>query len=212
MPSSTFHQRAGCRAEVPVELAAPTLGGEAEPEADSRLYGFSPLSGEAPRILILGSMPSVRSLALGRYYGHPRNRFWPVMAAICEEALPDDFDARYAMLVRHGAALWDMIGACERAGSLDSAIRRIVPNDVAGYLRSHPSVRAVFLNGSTSASVWRRAGVPALQAAGFPIERLFVQQLPSTSPANAKERLPDLIASWSAAISPWLRDPQESEY
>lgn len=177
----------------------------AAPESGTKLlHGFAPVVGSAPRVLVLGSMPSVRSLALGRYYGHPRNRFWPLMAAICHEPLSSDFDERYDMLVRHHVALWDTIGACERTGSLDSAIRRIVPNDVAGFLRLHPTVKAVFLNGTASAAVWRRAGVPALRSAGFPLDALAVMQLPSTSPANAKMTADMLLEAWLPAMRPYL--------
>lgn len=199
MPSVQSAQARGEKSAV--SNVCDERGGSTLPEL---LHGFPPLTGEAPKILILGSMPSVRSLAIARYYGHPRNRFWPVMAAIVGEPLSEDFDERYAMLVRHNVALWDTIGACERAGSLDSAIRRIVPNDVAGFLRSHTTIRAAFLNGATSASVWRRAGVPALEASGFDWRALHVQQLPSTSPANAKMSKEALITLWSEAISPWL--------
>ena len=168
---------------------------------DDFLTGFAPIAGDKARILILGSMPSVASLALGRYYGHPRNRFWPVMAALfpdsAEALLSSDFDRRYDALRANDVALWDTIGRCRRTGSLDSAIRDWTPNDVAGLLRSHPEIGTVVLNGKTSEAVWRKSRMS--ESLG---ERksLRILTLPSTSPANAAFGLERLVTCWREAL------------
>lgn len=132
----------------------------ADEEGAVVLTGLAPVVGEAPLILILGSMPGAASLAAVQYYAHPANRFWPLMALLFPEETArlssPDYEERLEGLRRSGVALWDTIGSCERAGSLDSSIRNMTPNDVAGLLKSHPTIGTVVLNGSKSAVVWRR--------------------------------------------------------
>lgn len=124
----------------------------ADEEGAVVLTGLAPVVGEAPLILILGSMPGAASLAAAQYYAHPANRFWPLMALLFPEETArlssPDYEERLEGLRRSGVALWDTIGSCERAGSLDSSIRNMTPNDVAGLLKSHPTIGTVVLNGS----------------------------------------------------------------
>ena len=163
----------------------------ADEEGAVVLTGLAPVVGEAPLILILGSMPGAASLAAAQYYAHPANRFWPLMAS-------PDYEERLQGLRRSGVALWDTIGSCERAGSLDSSIRNMTPNDVAGLLKSHPTIGTVVLNGSKSAVVWRRH---AQREALLERPDLRVLALPSTSPANARLRLADLEMTWREALA-----------
>ena len=146
-------------------------------------HPFEPVCGDDPRLLILGTMPSVASREDGFYYGHPRNRFWQVLAAVFEEPVAADRAEKKSLLIRNGIALWDVLSSCEIEGSADSSIRRPVPNDVEGFMRRY-GIAAVFANGGTAGRLAKRYGVEA-----------FV--LPSTSPANAHARLAGLIEAWS---------------
>lgn len=164
----------------------------------TRLRGFAPVLGESPRILILGSMPSAASIAAQAYYAHPRNRFWPVMGAVFGFDAGAAYAQRLEALRRAGVALWDTIESCERTGSLDAAILRPTPNAVAALLEDHPTISRVVLNGKKSADVWRRFGAPTLNPRR--LEQLRVEACPSTSPANARWRLEDLVPVWRAAL------------
>lgn len=140
------------------------------------IHGFPPIERFDARILILGSMPSVASLSVQQYYGHPRNAFWPIMSRLLDEAVATYEDKR-RLLLSHRVALWDVVQACEREGSLDSAITSPVPNDIAGFLVSHPDLKLVCFNGKTASMFYRRyVGL-------YPGEIRFTE-LPSTSPAN----------------------------
>ncbi len=85
---------------------------------------FAPVYDRDSRILILGSLPSVKSREQGFYYGHARNRFWPMLAAVYREPVPESIPEKKALLLRHGLAVYDVIESCEIKGSSDSSIRK----------------------------------------------------------------------------------------
>ncbi len=138
--------------------------------------GFAPVVSRDARLLVLGSFPSVASLAAGQYYAHPRNQFWPIIGAVIDEALvPLPYPDRLQRLRARRIALWDVVGSCRRRGSLDSAIRDAVDNGFDALLAQAPGIVAVAFNGATAA---RHA--PWFEARG-----LAVFRMPSTSPAHA---------------------------
>jgi hypoxanthine-DNA glycosylase len=165
-----------------------------------RLAGLGPWAAPDARILVLGSFPSVESLRLQAYYGHPRNHFWELVARSSGSAAPAGAGERRAWLAGLGIAVWDVIAGCERAGSLDQAIRRPEPNDLEGFLSSHPRVVRIVLNGSKAAAEFRRnfgALPPGSRLAG--LETVVV---PSSSPVPSRQwrRLEDKLPTWQAAL------------
>ena len=94
-------------------------------------HPFPPVVDEECRILILGSFPSGKSREDGIYYGHPQNRFWKMLAAICREEIPTDIPEKRTLLLRHHIALWDVIASCEIEGSSDASVRNAVPVDIS---------------------------------------------------------------------------------
>lgn len=121
-----------------------------------RIYGFPPVCAPDARVLILGSMPSVESLHQSFYYAHPRNAFWPMMAQILGESIPNSIEGKKEMLIRHRIALWDTVGSCIRPGSLDSAIRDARPNDFAALFKACPDIRHIFFNGAASHQLYSK--------------------------------------------------------
>lgn len=142
-----------------------------------RKRGLSPLIDRDARVLILGSFPSEASLAAGQYYAHPRNHFWPLLAAVIDVPLPALlYDDRLSRLRERGIGLWDTIVACERRGSLDGAIRNAERGEIDHIRRAAPELELVCFNGQTAARVlpaWRDAGYATLA-------------LPSSSPAYTR--------------------------
>jgi hypoxanthine-DNA glycosylase len=144
-------------------------------------------------VLILGSFPSTASLGAQQYYAHPQNHFWRILGAILDRPLVDmDYAARAAAVQAAGIAIWDVYGACRREGSLDSAIRAAVANDVAALRKLAPQLRRVCFNGQTAGRF-----AAAMQGAGY--EAVI---LPSTSPANARQGFEAKLARWRDALSP----------
>ena len=140
-------------------------------------------------------MPGVASLGAGRYYAHPRNQFWPIMGALFDAGPDCPYPRRLARLRAAGIALWDVVGSCERPGSLDADIRDARPNDLAGLLRRCPRIHTVFCNGQAAARLVRTLW-PALAAVHARPLALVV--LPSTSPAHAARSLDEKLDAWRA--------------
>ncbi len=144
-------------------------------------------------MLVLGSFPSVASLKARQYYAHPQNRFWVILGDVlgCDlRAMP--YRDRIAGVKRAGIAIWDAYGACEREGSLDSAIRNSEFNDFARLLTRAPRITRACFNGATAARAVRHLAV-------FGLETVV---LPSTSPANAAQDYAYKLARWRAALAP----------
>lgn len=143
---------------------------------DERIAGFAPVAAPDARVLILGTMPSVESLRQSFYYAHPRNAFWPMLARILSEPEPVSVEEKKALLLHHRIALWDVAQSCVRPGSLDSAIRDALPNDVPGLLKRCPEIKVILFNGATAQNLYQKliGDVPA---------GLRSVRMPSTSPA-----------------------------
>jgi len=155
------------------------------------LSGLAPVADRATRILILGSFPGAASLAAQQYYGHPRNQFWPLLAAVLDTELAGlPYPQRLRRLLAHGVGLWDVIASCERAGSLDSAIRNPRHNDFSVLKRRCPLLTRICFNGKTAGKF-----EPRLAAAGF---QTLV--LPSSSPANAQSSFAEKLVLWRGII------------
>jgi double-stranded uracil-DNA glycosylase len=152
-------------------------------------------------MLVLGSMPGAASLAAQQYYAHPRNHFWPVWGALLGFDAGLGYRDRVEALRHGGVALWDVLGACERAGSLDADIDLATAevNDFTGLLATCPRIARVLCNGATAHQLFVRRALPALPAAMS--SRLQVLKLPSTSPANAGWPFERRLAAWREAAS-----------
>jgi hypoxanthine-DNA glycosylase len=163
--------------------------------------GFPPVADTRARVLVLGSLPGRKSLAERQYYAQAQNAFWRIMGELfgAEPALP--YEQRLAALRAHGIALWDVLAAGEREGSLDSAIvpSSVVVNDFAGFFAGHRRIRAIYFNGNKAAELYRRKVEPTLQARFALLPR---HVLPSTSPAHASLSRAEKLARWSAALRP----------
>lgn len=159
--------------------------------ASKKLKGLAPILDERARVLILGSFPSEASLAARQYYAHRQNQFWKILGAILGQPLFElDYAAKQAAVKDAGLAIWDVYATCERAGSLDSAIRNGQPNDFAGLRKSAPALRRICFNGQTPGRF-----SPALAALGYE-----TRIMPSTSPANAGWNFERKLAAWREGL------------
>ncbi len=160
---------------------------------------FPPIAAPDVCVLILGSMPGERSLAAGRYYAHPANAFWPIVAEFLGCGAEAPYAARVRALRAGGLALWDVLRSCERTGSLDAAIVRqtMATNDFGRFFARHRRIATVLCNGATAHDLFVRRVLPEL---GARAARLAVVRLPSTSPAHAGMPPAQKRAVWLAAL------------
>lgn len=154
-------------------------------------HTFEPVYDEASEILILGTFPSVKSRENQFYYGHPRNRFWKLMADLTESPLPETVEEKKEMLLRNHIAIWDVIASCSIMGSSDSSIRDVVANDIASLL-ARTRITSVYGNGAKACELYDRY---IKTQTGREIVRL-----PSTSPANAAYQMERLKKEWQEKI------------
>ena len=156
---------------------------------------FAPLVDDDASVLVLGSMPSVSSLRENAYYAHPRNAFWPLMSDLFAWDPGMPYARRCHALTRNGVALWDVLRACRRRGSLDADIESdsVEVNAFAEFFARHPGIAWVFFNGAAAQALYRRHVAPSVADCGA----LRYQRLPSTSPA-ATMPVAEKRAAWLA--------------
>ena len=162
-----------------------------EPKRDP---AFPPIAGRDAEVLILGSFPGRRSLEARQYYAHPMNGFWRILGRVLGASFEVPYARRKRLLRKHRVALWDVVAAARRPGSLDASIvhASIATNDFARFFRRHRRIRLVCLNGGKAAELYRRRVVPTLgRFADIPRVRL-----PSTSPAHAAMPFATKLARW----------------
>lgn len=151
------------------------------------IHPIPPLYNENSRILIIGSFPSVKSREQMFFYGHPQNRFWKVLAAVFECAVPQTVEEKRRFLYEKQIAVWDVIGSCDIEGSADSTIKNVVPNDLSVIL-DNAGIKHIFVNGKTAEKYYNKYQKTRINRNAI--------CLPSTSPANAAYSLEKLIEAW----------------
>ena len=153
-----------------------------------KISSFPPIINENSKILILGSIPGVKSLEMQQYYAHPQNKFWKIICEIFNEEFTTNYQQRIEILEKHHIALWDVIDTCERKGSLDSEIRNEEANKIEELLQNFPNIKAIFCNGQKSYK-----NLQKILGKDFYLP-IFV--LPSTSPAYAGLKYEEKLLSW----------------
>ena len=160
-------------------------------------FSFPPISKPDAHVLILGTMPGERSLALSQYYGHGGNQFWKIMFSCFNMPYSGDYMTKTKLLTENRIALWDVLQHCEREGSADNAIISEFPNDFKGFFEKHPAVKIILFNGNNSAEYFQKY-------IGYTNGFEYIV-LPSTSPANTWATKEEKMKTWANAISDHLK-------
>ena len=143
-------------------------------------------------VLILGSLPSVKTREVGFYYGHPRNRFYLVLSKVFSEEAPICIEEKKTFLSKHHIALYDVIFECDIVGSADSSIKNPKIIDIKDILIRYPNIKRIAINGGKAKSLFDKHLLPIVNT--FNVEVFY---LPSTSPANAKTSIDVLVKEYS---------------
>jgi len=163
----------------------------------ARVRSFAPIEDRNARVLILGSMPGLASLAAGQYYAHPQNAFWRIISELLQCDPASAYPARVAALKSARIALWDVLQSCTRAGSLDASIERDtqVANDFRTFFRKHGKIGHLFFNGAKAEACFRKHVAGKINTGSIEFVRL-----PSTSPANASMSFARKLRAWRMII------------
>jgi double-stranded uracil-DNA glycosylase len=158
---------------------------------------FGPISAADARVLVLGTAPSIASLAKQQYYGHAQNAFWPIMGRLFGAGRELPYEVRKAVLCANHVAVWDVFRECFRVGSLDSAIdvESESPNEIAEFLESHRDIHTIFFNGQKAETAFRRHVLLDVARIGRTFRYV---RLPSTSPAHAGRTFAEKLSAWQA--------------
>lgn len=163
------------------------------------ISSFEPIIDEHSKILILGTMPGVRSLEKKEYYGHERNAFWKIMFQLFERRFADQYAEKKLLLLENKVALWDVLETCKREGSSDTEIKEPVPNDFKQLFKIYPGIREVFFNGQPAEKLFRKLVKDEIGDIS-----LIYHVLPSTSPANTM-RYEEKYEKWKRILPVLLR-------
>ena len=153
-----------------------------------------PFINDNSEILILGSLPSVKSREEGFYYAHPRNRFFLVLATLFNETEPISIMDRKSFLNKHNIALYDVVYACDIHMSSDSSIKNVTPINIKCLLNAHTRIKIIAVNGGKAKQLFDKYLLKDVP------DNIKVVYLPSTSPANAKMSLDQLVDEYSVII------------
>jgi hypoxanthine-DNA glycosylase len=171
--------------EIPVKVVS-------RPTAIHLKTSFEPISNKDTQILILGTMPGDKSIEMGEYYGHPRNRFWKIISAITNNSIPDSYEDKQRLLHETSIGIWDVAHKAQRKGSLDSNIEQEEPNDINSFMASHKKLRVIGFNGTKSEALF---------------DKYFERQksikyvsLPSSSPANTGISFEAICKKWQQLL------------
>jgi hypoxanthine-DNA glycosylase len=155
-------------------------------------HSFEPIASPSATILILGTMPGIKSLELGQYYGHKQNNFWKILFTIFQENPTDNYQTKKGILLKNNIALWDVLKYCDRVGSLDSAIKNEITNDFDTFLKQHPKIKTIFFNGQKAAAFFKKYIKIS--------DDYKLITLPSTSPANASKSFDSKLSEWKIIL------------
>lgn len=160
-------------------------------EQENVTHPFLPLYGSESRILILGSLPSLKSREENFYYGNPMNRFWKVIAAIFNKNPPDSIEEKKTLILENHLALWDAIYRCDITGSRDQSIRNAEPTNLFPVIKNS-KIEHIFCNGKTAWNYYNTHQRKSLE--------IEAKCLPSTSPANASWTFEKLLEEWKIIL------------
>lgn len=154
---------------------------------------FYPISNSDTTILILGTMPGDKSIELGEYYGHSRNKFWKIISTITDSNLPTTYNEKKTLLLKTRIGIWDVAHKAIRKGSLDGAIENEQPNEISDFIKTHNNLKVIGFNGTKSQSLYdkyfeRESGIKYIL-------------LPSSSPANTGIDFDSICRKWKQILT-----------
>ena len=155
-------------------------------------YALPPLVHPDSKILIMGTMPGEKSIALQQYYGNRGNHFWKILLSVFNQPFTTDYNDRKAFLKEFKIALWNVLSHCEREGSQDNKIKNETVNDLSTFHSQYPDIRYVFFESKAAAKFFDKYATPQLG--------IIYTTLPSTSGLNAAKSFDEKLSEWKRIL------------
>lgn len=192
-PTVSLIRKSLTKEKAPTTEKTKTIKQISKPNSTHTKTSFDPISNPDATILILGTMPGDKSLELGEYYGHSRNKFWKIISTITNYDLPLTYSAKKELLLKSKIGIWDVVHKANRKGSLDHAIQDEEPNDLDGFIARHKNLNVIGFNGAKSQALFekyfdRKSGIKYVS-------------LPSTSPANTGIDFDNICKQWRQILN-----------
>ncbi|MCI9280005.1 MAG: DNA-deoxyinosine glycosylase [Bacilli bacterium] len=163
-------------------------------------HELSPIYNEDSKVLILGSLPSVKSREEKFYYAHPKNRFWKTLSRVFNEEIGSTIEEKKAFLYKHHIALFDVIKSCEIKNSSDTSIKKVRPNNLNPILKQS-KIKTIFTTGKKAYDLYQKYCYPKTK-----IEAIY---LPSTSPANCPKNIESTLIDSYKQIKEKIDEKEE---
>ena len=163
-------------------------------------HTLEPFYRKDSEILILGTMPSPKSRALGFYYMHKQNRFWKIMEFYAQQSL-DTIEKKKDFLEEYKIALYDVLESCEIKGASDASIKKAKPTDLKVIL-DVANIKHIYTTGTKANQLFKKYQEKITGLKAIP--------LPSTSGANAKMSLDELILAYSIIFNGEIENEKRS--
>ena len=148
------------------------------------IHPLNPIYDKNSKVLILGTIPSVKSREVGFYYANPKNRFWKILSKVYNEEIGETDNERTEFLLKHNIALFDVLKSCDIQSSSDNTIRNPIPNNLLPIINSS-KIEYIFTTGKKAYELYNKysykeTGIKAIY-------------LPSTSPANCPKGIEETL-------------------
>ena len=156
------------------------------------IQSFQPIIANKPKILVLGTLPSIKSLEIQQYYGNPRNSFWKILFTLFEQKYSLNYNDKISLAHKKNIAIWDVCYSASRSGSLDSEIRDVIPNKINEIVVKHPSIKTIVFNGQKAAKLYSKYIIK--------IEDIEYLVLLSTSTTNARHNFNQKFENWKQIL------------
>lgn len=151
--------------------------------------GLQPVIDDNTEILILGTMPSDKSIEVGEYYANPTNQFWKIILRFLEveENTEISYKEKCKLLLKNKIGLWDTLSEAVRKGSLDQNIQKEKFNDFSKLFIEYPNLKVLIFNGKKPAEFFKKSEYKY---------KGNLHTLPSTSSANTGTTLENKKKIW----------------
>ncbi len=156
---------------------------------------LEPIVSKNSKVLILGSLPSDKSIKAQEYYGNKTNQFWSIVSLVFEKEKIDfkNYNEKIEFLNKHYIALWDVYCLAQREGSLDTNIKNGKFNNIEELLNKYNNINTILVNGKKA----EEGFLAYMKDNNVSYNYKYV---PSSSSANTKYNILEKVEFWKKAI------------